>query len=306
MIATFVKYLQAELGRSPNTVAAYESDLRQWAEFATEGHPEELHPEDVTTSDLRTWIADLTRHNIEPRSVRRKIQSLRAFFRWLTRKGIRPTNPANDLILTKTDRPLPVYVRQNEIAEILDDIIDTEDFRQVRDHLIINMFYTTGMRSTELQTLKDGDVDTQKGELKVLGKRNKERLIPFGQELSDMIDNYRTLRLDYTGAPSGGNASFFVRENGEPMYRNLIYRIVHNSLAGRTGAPRQSPHVLRHSCATDLLNNGADLFSVQQLLGHQSLATTQVYTHVTLSDLKDNYKLAHPRAQKKKGEHHGH
>jgi integrase/recombinase XerC len=305
MIDTFVTYLRTELGRSPNTIAAYASDLRQWADYATSGHPEQLQPADVTTSDLRTWIADLTHKGIEPRSMRRKIQSLRTFYKWMMRKGMITTNPTLDLILTKTDRPLPVYIRQSELAELLNKPLDTEDFREVRDRLILDMFYTTGMRCTELQTLKDGAVDTTRGELKVLGKRNKERLIPFGAELAGMIDTYRHLRQSYTGAPSGGNAPFFVRESGEPMYRALIYRIVHNTLAGHTGASRQSPHVLRHSCATDMLNNGADLFSVQQLLGHQSLATTQIYTHVTLSELKDNYKLAHPRAQKKKGEHHG-
>lgn len=305
MIDAFVTYLRAELGRSENTALAYESDLRQWADYATSGQPETLEPCDITTSDLRTWISHLSRQHLEPRTMRRKVQALRSFYRWLMRRGDITVNPAAELILTKTDRPLPVYVRQAEIEAIIDTPIDSEDFRQVRDRLIITMFYETGMRCTELETLLDRNIDTRRGELKVLGKRNKERLIPFGQELADMIDNYRTLRRDYTGAPDGGNAPLFVRETGEPLYRQLIYRIVHNTLTGHTVAPRQSPHVLRHSCATDLLNNGADLFSVQQLLGHQSLATTQVYTHVTLSELKDNYKLAHPRAQKKKGEHHG-
>ena len=164
------------------------------------------------------------------------------------------------------------------------------------------------MRASELMGLLDAAVDTEKGELKVLGKRNKERIIPFGDELSEMITLYRELR-DNTVPPPPAD-EFFVRESGEPLYRDLIYKVVHNTLAGRTVAARQRRDIpqmrallLRHSFATDMLNNGADLYSVQQLLGHQSLATTQVYTHITYRELKHNYELAHPRAAKKGGDH---
>ena len=163
------------------------------------------------------------------------------------------------------------------------------------------MIYSTGLRCSEIQGLMDKDVDTARGELKVLGKRNKERIIPFGKELSDMITTYRKLRDDTVGTTAPNE--FFVRESGEPLYRKLIYNVVHKALAGNTVASRQSPHVLRHSFATDMLNNGADLYAVQQLLGHQSLATTQVYTHITYRELKQNYQQAHPRALKKGGDY---
>ena len=156
------------------------------------------------------------------------------------------------------------------------------------------MFYTTGMRLNELITLKDVNVDTQRGELKVLGKRNKERLIPFGAELAREIERFRSIRRQAGVIPDKG--LFYSRQNGQPLYPALVQRAIHKALAGHTHASRLSPHSLRHSFATDLLNNGANLRSVQQLLGHESLQTTQVYTHVTRRDLQHNYKLAHPRA----------
>ncbi|MDE6459066.1 MAG: tyrosine-type recombinase/integrase [Muribaculum sp.] len=186
---------------------------------------------------------------------------------------------------------------------MLDAEIDTDDFNQVRDRLIVDMIYTTGLRASEVTGLLDADIDTARGELKVLGKRNKERIIPFGPELAKMIAQYRNLRASTVPPPAADE--FFVRKSGEPIYRKLVYNAVHNALSGHTVARRQSPHVLRHSFATDMLNNGADLYSVQQLLGHQSLATTQVYTHITYRELKQNYQQAHPRALKKGG-HHGH
>jgi integrase/recombinase XerC len=276
-------------------------DLRQWAEFATGGHVEQLDAQSVTTSDIRLWVAKLSRDGDSPRTLRRKLSALRAFYAYLIKRHGFTSNPAADIHSPKADKPLPVYVRQNEMAALLADDFDAGDFTEVRNRLILLMFYSTGMRTTELETLLDTNVNTQRGELKVLGKRNKERIIPFGDELSEMITLYRQLR-DTTvgGAPTN---EFFVRPDGQPLYRQLIYRVVHSALQGRTVAPRQSPHVLRHTFAGDMLNNGADLFSVQQLLGHKSLETTQVYTHITYQELKNNYQLAHPRAAKKGGTH---
>ncbi len=301
MLNSFLTYIRCELNLSTLTVSAYKRDLEQWIDFATGGKPETLNPFDVQTGDLRLWVASLAKRGDTPRTIRRKIQALRAFFRYLMVRHDARSNPAADLELAKTDRPLPVFVRQEETKAILNDEFDPKNFVEVRDRLIILMLYTTGMRASELMGLRDAAVDTRKGELKVLGKRNKERIIPFGEELSEMITLYRDLRNDTVPLPAADE--FFVRPSGEPLYRSLIYSIVHNALAGRTVAARQSPHVLRHSFATDMLNNGADLYSVQQLLGHQSLATTQVYTHITYRELKQNYELAHPRAAKKGGDH---
>ncbi len=301
MLDSFITYIRCELNLSAHTVSAYRRDLTQWAGFATSGEPDKLHPQSVTSADLRLWVAALAKSGGSPRTIRRKVQALRAFFRYMMRYHGMTYNPAAELSLAKTDKPLPVYVRQAETRAIIDAEIDGSDFTCVRDKLIVTIIYTTGLRASEVTALLDTDVDTAKGELKVMGKRNKERIVPFGPELAEMIAQYRTLR-DKTVPPPPAD-EFFVRPDGQPIYRKLVYNVVRKALDGNTVARRHSPHVLRHSFATDMLNNGADLYSVQQLLGHQSLATTQVYTHITYRELKQNYQQAHPRALKKGGQH---
>lgn len=296
MIDRFLTYLRHELNSSTHTVEAYGRDLRQWREYVTSSDRYEFRPSEVTPSDLRQWVLGLSRGGDSNRTVRRKVQAIRAFYKWMLRCGMVSSNPAAEVALPKLDKPLPVYVRPEETAAVIDDHLPTDDFIAVRDRLIVDMLYSTGMRCSELLTLRDAAVDTRKGELKVLGKRNKERIIPFGQELTDMIALYRQLRTDLIECPA---EEFFLRPTGEPLYRKLIYNVVHTALQGRAHAARLSPHTLRHSFATDMLNNGADLNAVQQLLGHASLATTQVYTHISYRELKQNYQTAHPRALKK-------
>ncbi len=300
LINNFITYIRCELNYSVHTVLSYQHDLEEWRLFATGNKPETFNPIDVTASDLRTWLRHLSIAGNSQRTLRRKVQSLRAFYRYLARMGMTVHNPAADVILPRTDSPLPSYIPPAETASILDEPLDSADFISLRDRLIILMFYSTGMRKAELETLSDINVDTRRCELKVLGKRNKERIIPFGDELRDMIEQYRQLRHSSV-ADETVSDRFFVRPDGRPLYPMLIHRIVHSTLAGKVHSQRQSPHVLRHSFASDMLNNGADLNAVQQLLGHQSLATTQVYTHITYRDLKQNYQHAHPRAQKKGG-----
>jgi len=311
LVEEFLSYLKLELNYSTLTVDAYRRDLTQWAEFATgKSSPfDYLAPMDVTTADLRQWIGSLARGGCSPRTIRRKASALRAFFRFLMRNHGLKSNPASTLTLPRLSKDLPVYIRPNETAELLAETPADSgiDFSDTRDRLMVEMFYTTGVRCQELVDLLDINVDTSKGELKVHGKRNKERIIPFGTELRHSIEAYRKMRdSDNSTAISASdkNAPFFVRKNGEPIYRKLAYNVVHTALAsGGIHATRLSPHVLRHSFATDMLNNGAPLSSVQQLLGHASLASTQVYTHITYRELKQNYQLAHPRALKKGGKH---
>lgn len=300
MIDAFLKYITTEVQLSAPTVEAYRSDLRQWEKFATSDRRFPLCPETTTLSDLRLWVASLARASRTPRTIRRKIQSLRAFFRYLMKYHGLKANPAMDLQVPKVPHDLPVYVRTEEMSAMLDTEIDNTDYESVRNRLIIDMLYDTGLRCSELIGLTDGNVDTAKGELKVHGKRNKDRIVPFGPELCDMITCYRRLRdelLDTLPADE-----FFRRPDGRPLYRKQVYNIVHSAmeLAG-VHAARKSPHVLRHTFATDMLNGGAQLTSVQQLLGHRSLNATQVYTHISYRDLKQNYQQAHPRAQKKGG-----
>ncbi|MDE6136087.1 MAG: tyrosine-type recombinase/integrase, partial [Muribaculaceae bacterium] len=194
--------------------------------------------------------------------------------------------------------PLPSFIRPDETATVLDAGFDPDDFEAMRAHMVMLLLYATGMRASELTGLRDADVDTTRRELKVLGKRNKERIIPFAEEVKQTIEQYRAVRDRIVGFTP---EYFAVRPSGEPLYYGLLNRIVHSQLDGSVHSAKRSPHVLRHSFATDMLNNGADLNAVQRLLGHASLATTQVYTHLSYRDLQNNYQLAHPRAQRKGG-----
>ncbi|MDE5642529.1 MAG: tyrosine-type recombinase/integrase [Muribaculaceae bacterium] len=299
----FIKYIRCELNLSVHTVSSYSLDLSQWLSFAAvnssaclSGRQEDINHAAVTVADIRLWVAYLASEGLSQRTIRHKIQALRAFYRFMIRRGILDVNPAAEITTARLPKSLPVYVRPDESRYCFDEPYDAKDFTEVRNRLIAIMFYTTGMRAAELIGLRDADVDTRRCELKVLGKRNKERIIPFGQELQEMIELYRTLREKEI--PGLQADEFFVRPDGQPVYYVLVNKAVHSLLDGRVSATKRSPHVLRHSCATDMLNNGADLTAVQRLLGHASLATTQIYTHLSIRDLKNNYKLAHPRAQK--------
>ena len=301
LIKSFLTYIRCELNLSAHTVLSYQKDLEQWQEFATEGKLETFSPTDATTSDIRLWISYLASNGLSTTSILRKAQALRAFFRYLMKQHGLKHNPAAEITLARTEKTLPTYIRQEELSQLFNSEYDSDNFIETRDRLILLTFYSTGMRCSELLNLLDANIDTIKGELKVLGKRNKERIIPFGNELSEMIEQYRQLRNNEIGHAS---PQFFIREDGRPLYRKLIYNIVHNNLEGQVHSNKQSPHVLRHSFASDMLNNGANINAVQQLLGHESLATTQIYTHITYRELKHNYELAHPRALKKGG-HYG-
>ncbi|MCH5222181.1 MAG: tyrosine-type recombinase/integrase [Muribaculaceae bacterium] len=296
----FYDFIRCETTRSAHTVLAYKRDLEQFRHFLT---AELLHNDDdptkATYSDLRLWVSSLSSQGLATTTILRKISALRAFYSYLMRHHNLQSNPAARLVAPRAPSVLPAFITPNDTARVIDTMdAFSEDFEEARNALIIDMLYTTGIRESELIGLKDSDVDTTRGELKVLGKRSKERIIPFGQELRQMISHYRTLRQQVPVATA--NDEFFVRVNGKPLYRGLVYKVVHDTLTGAgVVSARRSPHVLRHSFATDMLNDGADLNAVQKLLGHQSLATTQRYTHISYRELQKNYKLAHPRALKK-------
>lgn len=315
MKEAFLTYILTERKLSPLTVEAYRSDLDQWYEFAAaQAHPLEFAPLRATTADLRLWISSLSRNGMSHTSLRRKIQALRAFFKYLVANGKMEQNPALDIPMPKIPKRLPVYIAPEQTAEMLNRE-DTDArllnmaqptgmiaFEALRDALILEIFYCCGLRCSELLTLTDGRVDSLRGELKVHGKRNKERIVPFGPDLCKMIEQYRHLRNSLFLGFTASSSPFFVRADGRPLYRKLIYNIVHRAMQQTPGvnARRMSPHVLRHSFATDMLNSGASLSGVQQLLGHQSLTATQIYTHISFRDLQQNYQQAHPRAQKSK------
>lgn len=296
IIDKYLQYIKLELNLSSHTQVAYGNDLRQWQRFLTNG-TEELDVESVTVSDIRAWMLQLSDSGDGARTMRRKLQAVRAFYKWLMRNGVVTDNPAAEVELAHIPKRLPQMVRESNIDRVLDSDVKDDDFDEVRNRLIVMMLYETGMRRAELIDLRDHNVDTAKGELKVHGKRDKDRIIPFGTELAQSIESYRALREKITK----GCDRFFVRSNGEALYPMLVYRVVKQQLGEAGVTSKRSPHVLRHTFATAMLNNGATLNSVKELLGHESLATTQIYTHVTFSELKNNYKLAHPRALKKGG-----
>ena len=296
-INQFLQYLRYERNLSPLTVKAYGDDLHQLADFLTHGKAE-FHHSSVTPSDLRAWMVSLSGQGDGARTVRRKMQAARAFYKWLLKIGEVAQNPAADIELAKLPHRLPQFVREEGLDRLLDaPLPDDADFVEVRNRLIVAILYGTGIRRAELIGLLDRNVDTVQCQMKVHGKRDKDRIVPFGAELKALIESYRMLR----DTECRGNETFFVRPDGKPLYSTLVYRIVHEALIEAGGCSKFSPHVLRHSFASALLNNGAQLMSVKELLGHESLASTQVYTHITFSELKDNYKHAHPRALKKGG-----
>ncbi len=295
-IERFLQYLRLERNLSWRTVDLYRRDLDQWVSFVTVGsHPLDLPS--VTTSDIRDWLYRRSQEGDCAGTLRHKTQALRALYRYLMRQGEVNANPAAQVDLAKLPKPLPKFVREKTVDAVLDADIDRDDFTQVRDRLVVMLFYETGIRLSELIGLQDAAVDTVKRELKVRGKRDKDRIVPFGDELADWIERYRAMRADLR--PECSN--LLVTAKGKPLYPSLVYHVVHDSLAQAGGTGKLSPHVLRHTFASVMLNNGAELNSVKELLGHENLAATQVYTHVTLSELQHNYELAHPRALKKGG-----
>ena len=295
-IERFVQYERYELNRSPHTVVAYRGDLEQFRSFLSRGGADAVEWGTVSVTDVRAWLVNRADAGDCARTLRRRVQSVRAFYQWLMREGAVADNPAAEVELARLPRRLPQYVREQNLNTLLDTPVDASCFEAVRDHLVVALLYETGIRRAELIGLLDAAVDVSQGVLRVHGKRDKDRVVPFGPELGRWITHYRDLR-DATVAVQ--TPALLVTSTGRAMYPSLVYRIVHDNLASVGGSDRMSPHVLRHSFATAMLNHGAELNSVKELLGHESLAATQVYTHVTLSELKHNYELAHPRASKK-------
>ncbi len=298
MLNSFLEYLELELNRSRLTVDAYGRDLREMAEFLGQD-PELPDATSISTSDVRAWIASLSRNGLSPRSLRRKTQAARAFFRWMQKRGYITINPAAEVQLAKIGRKLPEFVREQEMEEILDNPIYVGDpALNIRNKLIVNILYSCGIRRDELAKITDADIDFHQKEIRVHGKRDKTRIIPVADQLLDEIREWQTVRDGLYSFPYP--APLICSKRGKLDGRS-IYRIVHNLLLS-TGATHKSPHSLRHTFATSLLNNGAEINSVKELLGHASLQSTQIYTHLTFSDMKKAYDNAHPRATKSKKE----
>jgi len=292
LIKSFLDYLRLELNRSENTVVSYEADLKEFEAYFKKTD-EELEFTTLDADVVRNWMVHLMEAGKAASSVNRKLSSLRSFYRYLLRKGKVEHDPMLKVVGPKKKKPLPYFLKEKEMDRLLDETSFDEGFEGCRDRLILETFYVTGMRLSELIGLDDADVDFSARLIKVTGKRNKQRLIPFGNELEKDLLQYIKVRNETF--PDGTEA-FFVLKNGGRMYPEGVYRIVRRNLSMVVTLKKRSPHVLRHTFATAMLNGKAELRAVKELLGHESLATTEIYTHTTFEELKKVYEQAHPRA----------
>ena len=292
MITDFLQYLASERRLSSHTVQAYATDLKQCAAYLHTLTPESSI-EQATHQSLRAWIAALAQQGLNNRSINRKIAALKSFYKFLHNQGRITQDPTAHLSRLKQKKSLPVFIKEKELLALLDHHKFEDTFEGWRDRLVLELLYGTGIRLAELLTLRDEAVDLYDNMIKVQGKRNKERVIPFPQSLCQVIEQYRVHR---DATVNNDYGLLLVTTTGAPCYPMLIYRLVNRYLRTHTHADRYSPHVLRHTFATHLLNKGADLNAIKDLLGHESLAATQLYTHHSLKKLKEVFQQAHPRA----------
>lgn len=288
----FLRYLRSDRGYSECTVVGYQADLENFEAFCR-SLDEELDWQAVDRDVVRLWVVSLMEQGRSPRTVKRRLSALRSFYRYMQVTGMCNGNPADLVKSPKCDKPLPVFVKEREMDRLLDDMVFNDDYLGKRNHCILLLFYTTGIRLGELVGLYVGDVDLSRRQLCVLGKRNKQRLVPFGEELSRELQAYLDLRQKLF--PRGSD-SLFLGKNGLPVEREEVRRVVRRYLSMVTTLKKKSPHVLRHTFATVMLNHGADIEAVKQLLGHESLSTTEIYAHATFAELKKEYEQAHPWA----------
>ena len=291
-LAEFYKYIEYEKRYSPNTLISYRNDLQQFADFLKSEY--DSLPALASSIQIRSWLSDLMTRGISPKSVNRKISSLKSFYRFLETNNKITVNPMQKVSSPRTGRKLPVFVPEDKMQTLFDEFDFGEDFPGVRNRLILELFYATGIRLAELISLKHKDVDVSTGQIKVKGKGNKERVIPMLRPLLHTYKKYLLLKQDIFGYDISDDV--FVTDTGKKIYRKFAYRIVNFYLSTHTTVGKRSPHVLRHSFATHMLNQGADINAIKELLGHSSLSATEVYTHNTVEKLKTVYKQAHPKA----------
>jgi len=290
MLQEFETYLRQEKRYSAHTCLAYLQDLQQFSDFA--GCTALSDWQEQNTATVRGWMVSLLESGLSKRSMNRKLATLRTFFKCLRKEGRLSDNPMTRIQGPKSEKRLPVFVKESELDAQKVAALFSSDFEGLRNQLIVELFYQTGMRLSELIDLKEAAVSAQ--HLKVLGKRNKERLIPIAPELVSKINEYRAAKRSL----GHDHPNLLVRSNGEALYPQLVYRLIKEILSTLSGVEKRSPHVLRHTFATHMLNNGAGLETLKDLLGHANLSATQVYTHNSFAQLRKAYGNAHPRALK--------
>jgi len=290
-IDDFLNYLEYEKRYSSHTITAYRTDLYEFERFLNE-ESDIKDIEEASAKNIRAWLISLIKNKIAPRSANRKLVALRSFYKYCIRNKRLEINPMDRVVPLKVEKRLPMFVAESGMNELLDTVMpDGDDFETVRDKLIIDLFYLTGIRLSELINIKITDIDRGSQTLRVFGKRSKERIVPLYRELVESIDRYMEVRKTLEVR----NEYLFLTSKGVQLYPVLVYRIVHKNLAYVTTISQKSPHILRHSFATHMLNAGAELNDIKEFLGHAGLAATQVYTHNTFEKLKAVYKQAHPR-----------
>ena len=289
----FLKYLQFEKRFSVNTIKSYENDLNQFTDFIKIN----FNKNEIYLADdklVRAWVVSLMEKDFSALSINRKISTLKTFFKFLLREGHVKSNPMDKVIAPKKSKKLPSFVEEKQINNLLDDYSFGDDFPGIRNKTIIEMFYNTGMRLSELIGLTNNSIDLHNGTIKVLGKRNKERILPVHSQFIKSIQDYILSRdKEFSNL---AHDFLFVTDKGNKLYEKFVYRLVNKYLNLVTTIEKKNPHILRHTFATHLLNHGADLNAIKELLGHANLAATQIYTHNTFEKLKTIYKQAHPRA----------
>lgn len=290
LINSFAGYIKNEKRYSPNTVIAYFNDINQFSDFILKNF-DGINLTNATYRHVRAWVVNLIENFIEARSVNRKLSSLNIFYKFLMREKIVKYNPTEKIIPPKNKKRLPIFVEEKQMLDLTTNINFGSGFVGKRNKLVITLLYGTGIRLAELISLKIEDVDLYENTIKVLGKRNKERIIPFGIQLRNDLEQYIKIREQLNSQVN----NLFITEKGLQFYPKLVYRVVKQHIGLVSSIEKKSPHVLRHTFATHLLNNGADLNAIKELLGHANLAATQVYTHNSFEKLRNIYKKAHPR-----------
>ena len=308
MIQKFLDYIAIEKRYSARTVGEYGDDLKAWCAFLGVNIAD-FDPTKLGAEDVKLWMVNMLDNGQSPRSVKRRLSAVKSLYKFLLRVGLVKVDITRAIIAPKTDKPLPLYFREsdmegvklNQMRDWSEDMSDEQQFVHMRDYLIVEMLYQTGMRRAELVGLREVDVDTKQKQIRVFGKRAKERIVPMGESLCELIEEYRTNKSKLLGIQAG-IGTFLVRKNRNSewleMDAHTLYNIVRARMGEVTTLKKHSPHVLRHTFATSMLNNGADIRTIQSLLGHASLAATQVYTHTTFEEMKKAYEAAHPRSKK--------
>lgn len=290
-VHNFIDYLASEKRFSEHTILAYKKDIEQFIEFT--GVESEKELQEINSKLIRGWVVSMMDAGLESSSVNRKLSTLRTWFKWMLREGLILKNPIQSVKGPKNNKRLPSFAQQAEVNADNIKLLFNDDFDGVRDLLMFEMFYQTGVRSSELINLLDDRVSNN--QIRVLGKRNKERIIPISKKLSILVDLYREKRNEIDPFPE----YFFLLNSAKKLYPKFVYRKINNYLGEATGLEKKSPHVLRHTFATHMLNNGASLEVLKEILGHANLAATQIYTHNSFSQLTNIYSQSHPRGQKK-------